>query len=73
MQIPKQRQNNKNGIEMRPLPEDWIVRMSYNDATYEEIVPRYTYNPPTKTDPYGGRKVKTYYMCFTTLKTKPEK
>jgi hypothetical protein len=57
---------------MKPLPEDWITRVSYKNETYEEIVPRYTYRPPTKTDPYVGRKVKTYYMCFTTLQTKTE-
>ena len=46
--------------------------MPYKNAMYEEIVQRYTYKPPTKTDPYVGRKVKTYYMCFTTLETKTE-
>ena len=46
--------------------------MPYKNAMYEEIVQRYTYKPPTKTDPYVGRKVKTYYMCFATLETKIE-
>jgi hypothetical protein len=46
--------------------------MPYKNATYEEIVPRYTYKPPTTKDHYVGRKVKTHYMCFTTLKTKTE-
>ena len=46
--------------------------MSYKNATYEELIPRHTYNPPTKTDPYLGSNVKTYYTCFTTLKTKTE-
>ena len=72
IQVPKQRQITKTGIAMQPLPEDWITRTPYKNATYEEIVPRYTYKPPTKTDPYVGRKVKTYYMCFTTLETKTE-
>jgi hypothetical protein len=74
IQSPKQRQSSKTGIEMKPLPEDWITRLSYKNATSrdEEIVPRYTYKPPTKTDQYVGRKVKTFYMCFTTLETKTE-
>ena len=46
--------------------------MSYKNATYEEIVLRYIYQPPTTKDYHVGRKVKTYYMCFTTLKTKTE-
>ncbi len=54
---------------MKPLPEDWITRLPYKKAAYEVIVPRYTYKPPTKTDPCVGRKVKTYYMCSTTLET----
>jgi hypothetical protein len=57
---------------MKPLPEDWITRLSYKNTRYEGIVPRYTYKPPTKTDPYVDRKVKTYYMSFTTLQTKTE-
>ena len=61
IQVPKQRQNSKTGIEMKPLPEDWITRLSYKNAASEEIVPRYTYKPPTKTDPYVDRKVETYY------------
>jgi len=72
IQVPKQKQISKTGIEMKPLPEDWITRMPYKNATYEEIVPRYTYKPPTTKDHYVGRKVKTHYMCFTTLKTKTE-
>ncbi len=44
VQVPKQRQNSKTGIEMKPLPEDWVTRVPYKNATYEEIVPRYTYN-----------------------------
>ena len=72
IQVPKQRQSNKTGIEMKPLPEDWVTRMSYQNATYEEIVPRYTYKPPTTKDFHVGRKVKTYYMCFTKLQTKTE-
>ncbi len=72
IQVPKQRQNSKTGIEMKPLPEDWITRVPYKNATYEEIVPRYTYKPPTTKDLHVGRKVKTYYMCFTTLQTKTE-
>jgi hypothetical protein len=82
IQVPKQGQNNKAGIEMTPLPEDWITRVSYKNATYAKIVPRYTYKPgvsssftrdhtPTM-DHYFGRKVKTYYMCFTTLQSKTE-
>ena len=35
-------------------------------------MPRYTYKPPTTKDYHVGRKVKTYYMYFTTLKTKTE-
>lgn len=46
--------------------------MSYKNATYEELIPRHTYKPPMKTDPYVGRKVKTYYTYFTTLMTKTE-
>jgi hypothetical protein len=57
---------------MKPLPEDWVTRVPYKNATYEEIVPRYTYKPPTTKDLHVGRKVKTYYMCFTTLQTKTE-
>jgi hypothetical protein len=38
IQVPKQRQNSKTGIEMKPLPEDWVTRVSYKNATYEEIV-----------------------------------
>ena len=72
IRVPKQRQNSKTGIEMKPLPEDWMTRLAYKNASYDEIVPRYSYKPPTKTDPYVGRKVKTYYMCFTTLETKTE-
>ncbi len=72
IQVPKERQNNKTGIEMKPLPEDWITRVTYKNATYEEIVPRYIYKPPTTKDYHVDRKVKTYYMCFTTLKTKTE-
>jgi hypothetical protein len=67
--IPQEQRHatlTKTGIEMKPLPEDWITRLSYKNAASEEIVPRYTYKPPTKTDPYVDRKVKTYYMCFTT-------
>jgi hypothetical protein len=26
---------------MKPLPEDWVTRVSYKNATYEEIVERY--------------------------------
>jgi hypothetical protein len=59
IQVAKQRQNSKTGIEMKPLPEDWITRLSYKNAVYGEIVPRYTYKPPTKTDPYVGRKLRT--------------
>ena len=47
IQVQKQRQNSKTGIEMKPFPEDWITRVPYKNATYEEIVPRYTYKPPT--------------------------
>ena len=43
---------------MKPLPEDWITRLPYKNAAYEEIVPRYTYKPPTNMYPYVGRKVK---------------
>ena len=46
--------------------------MSFKNATYEEIVPRYTYKPPTTKDCHVSRKVKTYHMCLTTLKTKTE-
>ena len=57
---------------MKPIPEDWITRVSFKNATYEEIVSRYTYKPPTTKDYHVDRKVKTYYMCFTILKTKTE-
>ena len=50
IQVPKQRQNSKTGIEIKPLPEDWITRVSYKNATYEEIVQRYTCKPPTTKD-----------------------
>jgi hypothetical protein len=30
---------------MKPLPEEWITRLSYKVATYEEIVSRYTDKP----------------------------
>jgi hypothetical protein len=46
--------------------------MPYKNATYEEVVPIYTSKPSSKTDPYVSRKVKTDYMCCTTLKTKAE-
>jgi hypothetical protein len=39
IQVPKQRQNSKTGTEMKPLPEDWITRVTYKNASYEEIVP----------------------------------
>ena len=38
VQVPKKRQNSKTGSEMKPLPEDWVTRVSYKNATYEEIV-----------------------------------
>ena len=72
IQVPKQRQNSKTGIEIKPLPEDWITTVPYKNATYEDILPRYTYKPPTTKDSHVGAKVKTFYMCFTTLKTKTE-
>ena len=73
IQVPKQRQNSKTGNEIKPLSEDWITRMSYKNTTYEEIVSRYTYKPPTTKHYHVVRKVKTHYMCFTTLKTKKYK
>jgi hypothetical protein len=57
---------------MKALPEGWVTSVPYKNATYEEIVPRYAYKTPTTKDFHVGRKVKTYYMCFTTLKTKTE-
>jgi hypothetical protein len=57
---------------MKALPEGWVTSVPYKNATYEEIVPRYAYKTPTTKDFHVGRKVKTYYMCFTTLQTKTE-
>jgi hypothetical protein len=57
---------------MKAIPEGWVTSVPYKNATYEEIVPRYAYKPPTTKDFDVGRKVKTYYMCFTTLQTKTE-
>ena len=33
IQVPK-RQNSKTRIEMKQLPEDWITRVPYENATY---------------------------------------
>jgi hypothetical protein len=37
---------------MKPLPRLDNNDDMYKNATYEELIPRHTYKPPTKTDPY---------------------
>ena len=34
IEVPNQKQNSKTGIEMKPVPEDYITRVSYKNAMY---------------------------------------
>ncbi len=36
IQVAKQRQNSKTRIEIKPLPEDWITRVPYQNAAIQE-------------------------------------
>jgi hypothetical protein len=68
-----------HNTHIRTIPNDLINGDNYDDPLKIIQVPKQRQitkteiaKPPTKTDPYVDRKVKTYYMCFTTLETKTE-